>query len=191
MNFLEAKICSESTVLPGNILLVDTFLNQGLDIETLSWLGADFARHFKDRKIDLVLTIEASGIAIAVLTAAAIGVNAAFAKKHESLNLSGELLCSKVCSYTKQKTYTAAIAKHLIKAGMKVLIVDDFLANGCAMQGLISLVEMAGAEVAGVAVAIEKAFQGGGDMLRKNGYDVYAAARIKEISESGFSLLQD
>lgn len=176
-------------MLPGNILLVDRFLNQGLDIQLLQWLGQDIAKRFSGKNIDLVLTIEASGIAIAVATASALGVNAAFAKKHESINLSGELWTSRAYSYTKQREYQVALAKKILNSGMRVLIVDDFLARGMAMGALIELVQQADAEVAGIAVAIEKHFQDGGEKLREAGFDLYSAVRVKSLKDGTVDLL--
>ncbi len=187
MNFLERKIKEEGRVLPGDVLLVDGFLNQGLDIGILEQIGQAF-RDGHDEPVDLVLTIEASGIALAMTTAAAFGVNAAFAKKHASLNQTADCYRADVYSYTKQETHTISLARHLLEPGMRVFIVDDFLARGCALQGLIQLVEGAGAKVSGIGVAIEKAFQDGGDKIRAQGYNLRTLAKIKSL-QNGIEFL--
>lgn len=180
MNFLETKIQEEGRVLPGDVLLVDGFLNQGLDIDLLKQIGRAFYEGC-DAPVDLVLTIEASGIALAVTTADAFGVNAAFVKKHASLNQTCDCYRGEVYSYTKQETYSISLARHLLLPGMRVFIVDDFLARGCALQGLIQLVEGAGATVAGIGVAIEKTFQEGGEKIRAQGYRLQTLAKIKSL----------
>lgn len=181
MKAMEDKIRSEAHVLPGEILLVDAFLNQQVDVALLQTLADAWYERFGDRKITKILTIEASGIAIASIVAARFGVPALFAKKYDSHNLTGDRHETVVYSYTKCKEYTIAVSRRLLTADDHVLIVDDFLANGCALTGLIELVESAGATVAGIGIAIEKTFQPGGHMLREQGYEIYSMAQVKRI----------
>ncbi len=170
--FLNEKIDTEGSNQNREMILVDRFLNQGLDIHLIEHIGRAFAEVFSDRQVDKVLTSEASGIALAFATAQAMKINAIFAKKGRPHNLSADILEVKVHSYTRQNVYSLSLSKNLIQAGDRILLVDDFLARGQAMQGLMSLVQQAGAEVVGVAVAIEKSFQGGSALIRDAGYEV-------------------
>lgn len=184
LNLLEERIMAEGELLPGEVLRVDRFLNHGLDVEVLDWMAGAFVERFAAARPDLVLTIEASGIAIAVLTAQKLGVPALFAKKRE--RKAGDLLpedCyhGEVFSYTKQKSYKISVRKCLLPAGAKVLIVDDFLARGYALEALIDLVHSAQAEVVGIGIAIEKGFQEGGQKIREQGYPLCSLAIVDSL----------
>ncbi len=185
MKALEEKILSEGKILPGNILKVGSFLNQQIDVEFLMQMGEEAARLFADAGVTRVLTVEASGIAIAVGVAAAMHVPAVFAKKHQTSNLSGDVYRSVVHSYTHNTDYTIVVPCDYIRPGDKVLLADDFLANGQALNGLIDIVGQAGAEVAGALIAIEKGFQGGGDKLREKGIRVESLALIDSMDDTG------
>lgn len=182
MKELEEKICSEGIIAEGNVLKVSSFLNHQIDVPFMEKVGEEFYRLFKDEGINKILTIEASGIAVASLTAISFGVPVVFAKKTESKNLVGECYTAEIYSFTHDKTYTAMVEKRFINPGDRILIVDDFLARGEALNGLISLVENAGAEVAGAGIVIEKAWQPGGEMIRNRGVRVESLARIKSMS---------
>ena len=184
MKALEEKILREGSVLPGNILKVGSFLNQQIDVDFLMEMGREAARIFSDTKITKLLTIESSGIAVAVAVGAAMHVPMVFAKKHKTGNISGELYKTVVHSYTHNTDYDIVVSKEHISADDNVLIVDDFLANGKAIQGLIDIINQAGAEVVGAAIAIEKGFQHGGDALREQGLRVESLA-IVESMENG------
>lgn len=183
MKALQDKILSDGAVYPGNILKVSSFLNHQIDADFLMEIGSEIARLFQDTKINKVVTIEASGIAIAVAAAAKLHVPVVFAKKHQSANIAGDVYTSMVYSYTHQNQYMAVIAKEFLAAGDRVLIVDDFLARGNALRGLIDIISQAGAEVAGISCAIEKGFQGGGDKLREEGYRVESLAIIESMTD--------
>ncbi len=178
MNFLEERIVKDGAVKPGNVLKVDSFLNHQLDIGLLDEMGREFARRFGPKGITKVLTIEASGIAIACPAARELGVPVVFAKKSKSVNLDGEMLVAEVESFTHKNKNTVVVAKKFLSPTDRVLIVDDFLANGCALQGLISITESAGATVAGIGIAVEKGFQIGGRVIRDQGYDLYSLAIV-------------
>lgn len=185
MKLLEERIRRDGQVRPGEILKVDSFLNHQLDVELLSEIGKEFYRSYRDDGITKILTIEASGIAIACLTALQFHVPALFAKKAKSKNLDGELYMSTVSSYTYGKDYTVTLSKKFLHEGDRVLLVDDFLAVGKAMRGLLDICSQAGAEVAGIGIAIEKGFQSGGQELREKGYRVTSLAIIDEMRENG------
>lgn len=191
MKLLENKILSDGELRDGGILKVDSFLNHQIDVELMIEIGKEFARLFADKKVNKILTIEASGIAIACIASQFFGnVPVVFAKKTESLNLSGDVYSTDVHSYTKNKDYTARIDKKYIGKGDNVLIIDDFLANGEAAMGLMRLVKMAGAEVAGVGICIEKAFQRGGDLIRDNGVTLHSLAIVDVKEDGSISFLQ-
>ena len=171
----------QGQVRPGNVLKVDCFLNHQLDVELLDKIGEEFYRIFKNDGINKILTIEASGIAIACMTARHFNVPVVFAKKAQSINLDGEQYATTIYSFTKQKEYPVIVGKRFLSEGDKVLIIDDFLANGCALEGLIKICEAAGAEVSGIGIAVEKGFQGGGDKLRERGFRVESLARIADM----------
>lgn len=183
MKLLEDKILNEGRVLPGDVLKVDNFLNHQIDVALVNELGKEWFRLFKDEGITKILTIEASGIGIACLAAQHFGVPVLFAKKSKSSNIGNDFHTTKVTSYTHGQVYDVIISKKYISEKDRVLIIDDFLANGCALKALIELAEMGGAKVVGTGVAIEKAYQGGGDEIRKMGYRVEALARIAKMCD--------
>ncbi len=185
MELLEQAIIKSGKVLPGNVLKVDGFINHQLDAQLLYDLGKCCKEHFASKKVTKVLTIEASGIALASFAAYHMGVNALFAKKSQTSNQSKDVYTTKVMSYTHNKVYDIFVAKQYLSSSDKVVIVDDFLAKGEAVNGLIRLVKEAGAEVVGVCIAVEKGFQNGGDQLRKEGYDVYSLAIVDEMHDNG------
>lgn len=182
MKALENKILDEGTVLKGNILKVGSFLNHQLDVEFLMEMGDEIARIFADDGVTKIMTIESSGIAIAIAAAAAMKVPAVFAKKHKSSNVSGEVYSVSIHSYTHGNDYTAVVAKDYLSSDDTVLIVDDFLANGKALEGLIDIISQSGAALAGCSCAIEKGFQGGGDRLRQKGIKVESLAIVESMS---------
>ncbi len=183
MKALEEKILKEGQVVSGDILKVGSFLNQQLDPLFLHEMGEEIYRIFKDCGVTKVFTIEASGIAIALAAAYYFKVPAVFAKKGKSKNVAHDVLTSQVMSFTRGTTYEICVSSEYINNNDKVLIVDDFLASGSALSGLMEIVESAGAEVVGVSTAIEKGFQGGGDRLREKGIRVESLAIIDEMSE--------
>lgn len=183
MKALEEKIVKEGTVLPGDVLKVGSFLNQQIDTVFLKEMAKETGRLFSGCKITKVLTVEASGIAFATAVALELGVPMVFAKKHPSANVSGEQYYAPVYSFTHKTTYTIAVSREYLKREDKVLIADDFLANGNALKGLISIVDQAGAKVAGCCAEIEKGFQGGGDELRKKGYKVESLAIVERMED--------
>jgi xanthine phosphoribosyltransferase len=186
MNFLEERILKDGKVKPGNVLKVDSFLNHQLDIPLVEEIGAELCRRFADVPITKVLTIETSGIAVAYPVARALGVPLVFARKSRSVNLDGKFFVAEVKSFTHGNINRVIVSKKFLSPGEKVLLIDDFLADGSAMQGLVAIVESAGAEVAGLGIAIEKAFQEGGSRLRNLGYRVEAVATIDAMdAQSG------
>ena len=187
MKALEEKILKEGTVLPGNILKVASFLNHKLDVDFIMEMGKEIARIFADEKITKILTVETSGIAIAMGAAAAMHVPVVFAKKHKSGNLSGRMYKTVVHSYTHGVDYTIVVSCEFLDENDKILIVDDFLANGKALNGLIDIVGQAGATVVGCSCAIEKGFQGGGDALREQGIRVESLAIVESMSDDSLT----
>ena len=181
MNFLEERILKEGIVKEGNVLKVDSFLNHQMDISLMEEIGREFRRRFADKNISKVLTIEASGIAIAYAAARCFGVPMLFAKKAKSINIDGDMYTAEVESFTHRNKNQIIVSKKFLSSDDKVLIVDDFLANGCALQGLISIVEEAGAEVAGIGIAIEKGFQYGGRIIRNLGYRLESLAIVESM----------
>lgn len=180
---LEQRILTEGQVLPGEVLKVGSFLNQQIDTKLLKEMGDEVARLFSQSNVTKVLTIESSGIALAYAAAVSLGVPMVFAKKHKSSNLAGNILTSKVFSYTHQQTYDIMVSGDYIKNDDVILIVDDFLAMGNALNGLIDIVGQGGAKLAGCAIAIEKGFQGGGDALRAKGIRVESLAIIDKMTD--------
>ena len=178
MNFLEQRIVEDGTVKPGYVLKVDSFLNHQMDVQLLDEIGREFKRRFGHKKVTKVLTIESSGIAIALSVAREFGVPMVFAKKSQSLNIDGDTYVAEVESYTHKKTNRVIVAKKFLSPEDHVLIVDDFLANGCALQGLISIVEDAEATVVGCGIAVEKGFQEGGHRIRNLGYHLESLAIV-------------
>ena len=185
MKLLEERIRKDGQVRPGNILKVDSFLNHQLDVELLEQLGKAFYEEFKDKGITRILTIEASGIALACLAAQYFKVPVVFAKKAKSKNLDGELYTSTVHSFTYGKDFTVTLAKKFLSKEDTVLLIDDFLAVGKAMRGLIDICNQAEANIAGIGIAIEKVFQSGGRELREAGYEVYSLAIVDEMTDEG------
>lgn len=182
MKELEERIARDGVVRSEDVLKVGAFLNHQCDVSLFRAMGDEWARLFRGVPVDKILTIEASGIGIACVAALSFGgVPVVFAKKAPSVNLSGGQLSTEVYSFTKQRTYPVIVERDLLNPGERVLIIDDFLARGCALDGLIRLCGMAGAEVQGIGVAIEKAYQGGGDRLRKAGWRVESLARISSL----------
>lgn len=183
MQELEDRIRHDGIVKAGNVLKVDAFLNHQCDVELFDHMGAEWARLFKDVEINKILTIEASGIGMACIAAQHFGgVPVVFAKKAQSINLDGDQYTTTVYSFTKQKEFPVIVAKKYLNAGDHVLLIDDFLANGKALRGLIDLCEAAGATVEGIGIAVEKGFQGGGDALRAEGYDVDSLAIVESMN---------
>ncbi len=178
MNFLEERIQKDGIVKEGNVLKVDGFLNHQMDITLFDRMGEEFKRRFANEKIDKILTIEASGIGIACIVARHFGVPVVFAKKTKSVNIDGDMYIAEVESFTHKCKNQVIVSKKFIFPGEHILIIDDFLANGCALQGLISIVKEAGASVDGIGIAIEKGFQVGGRMIRNLGYHLESLAIV-------------
>ncbi len=178
MNFLEKRILTDAVVKDGQVLKVDSFLNHQVDVDLVEQIAQEFHRRFAHKPITKILTIESSGIAIAYAVARQFGVPLVFAKKSGSVNLDGEVYVADIPSFTHKVTNRVIVGKRFLQPEDKVLIIDDFLANGYALQGLISLVDAAGAQVWGLGIAIEKAFQEGGDRIRNLGYHLESLAII-------------
>ena len=178
MNFLEERILKDGVVKEGNVLKVDSFLNHQMDVALLDEIGEEFHRRFADLNITKVLTIEASGIAIAYAVARCFGVPMVFAKKAKSINIDGDMYTTKVESFTHKNINQIIVSKRFLSSDDKILIIDDFLANGCALQGLISISEAAGAQVDGIGIVIEKGFQYGGRSIRNLGYKLESLAIV-------------
>ncbi len=191
MELLENRIRKDGEVLPGNILKVSSFLNHQIDVFLLDEMGKEFKRLYDNTEVTKILTIESSGIAVAYPVAREFKVPLVFAKKHQSSNVNGEMLSTVVWSYTHSEYYNVVVQKRYISPEDKVLLVDDFLANGSALNGLIDLVEQAGAKVAGVCIAIEKGFQNGGEEIRRKGYRIESLAKIKKMNEDGSIVFED
>ena len=186
MNFLETRIKQDGVVKPGNVLKVDSFLNHQIDMSLIDEMAKEFKRRFADKPVTKVLTIETSGIAIACAVAREFGVPMVFAKKSRSVNLDGEMYVAEVESFTHKKVNKVVVAKKYISPEDHVLIIDDFLANGCALQGLISIVDSADATVEGLGIAIEKGFQEGGYRIRNLGYHLESLAIVEAMdAETG------
>ena len=185
MKQMEEKILKEGQVLPGDILKVGSFLNQNIDIELLEQMGKEIARLYEGERVTKILTIEASGIAIATAAGMAMGAPVLFAKKHLTSNVDGSVYSTVVHSFTHGKDYNVVVSRDYLTSDDRVLLVDDFLANGKALRGLMDLVDQAGAELVGVAIAIEKCFTGAGDKLRAQGVRLESLAAIEAMSEDG------
>lgn len=181
LNFLEKKILKDGIVKEGNVLRVDSFLNHQLDVALLEEIGKEFYKRFKSEKITKILTVEASGIAIACFVAQKFKVPVVFAKKSKSLNLSDDVYSAEVESFTHKTKNTVVVTKKYINAEDSILIIDDFLANGAALQGLISILNQANAKVAGIGIAIEKGFQPGGHFIRNLGYHLESLAIVESM----------
>lgn len=191
MHALEQKILAEGIVLSEEVLKVDSFLNHQIDPVMMQQIGQEFARLFKDAGITKIITIEASGIAPAVMAGLELGVPVIFARKYQSLTLKDDLYRSKVFSFTKQTESTIAISKKHINAADKVLVIDDFLANGQAALGLADLIHQAEASVVGIGIVIEKSFQPGRDILLEKGYRVESLARVRSLANGTVEFVQD
>ena len=184
MNFLEERIVKDGIVKEGNVLKVDSFLNHQMDIELFDQMGAEFKKRFADRPINKILTIEASGIGIACVVAQHFGVPVVFAKKTKIINIEGEMYTAEVESFTHKCKNQVIVAKKFLSEDDHVLIIDDFLANGCALQGLIQIVKAAGGTVEGIGIAIEKGFQSGGTVVRNLGYHLESLAIVDGMDAS-------
>ena len=178
MNCLEKKILEEGIVKEGNVLKVDSFLNHQMDIDLFNEMGKEFKRRFEGKNINKILTIEASGIGIACIVAQHFNVPVVFAKKSKSINIAGDVYTAEVESFTHKNKNQVIVSKRFLNEDDRVLIIDDFLANGCALQGLIQLIQSAGGTVEGIGIAIEKGFQAGGRMIRNLGFQLESLAIV-------------
>jgi len=183
MQLLEKRIRKDGSVKAGDVLKVDSFLNHQIDVDLMNEIGKEFHRLFGDRQIDKILTIETSGIAIACIAAQYFHVPVVYAKKARSINLDGEVYATRIESFTHQRVYDVIVSKKYIQPGERMLIIDDFLANGCAVRGLIDLIRSAGAIVEGVGIVIEKGQMPGGRLLREDGIPVESLAVIESMDE--------
>ena len=181
MNFLEEKIVKEGVVKKGNILKVDSFLNHQMDVKLFRQMGEEFKKRFADKPINKILTVEASGIGIACIVAECFDVPVVFAKKAQSINIDGDVYSTKIQSFTHQRVYDVIVSKKYLNPEDHILIIDDFLANGCALEGLIDLVQSAGATVEGIGIAIEKGFQQGGKLIRDRGIRLESLAIVDSM----------
>ena len=181
MKLLEERIRRDGNVKEGNVLKVDSFLNHQMDIELFNEMGKEFKRLFSEQKINKILNIEASGIGIACIAAQYFNVPVVFAKKSQSINLDGEMYSTKIRSFTHNREYDVIVSKKFLNKDDHILIIDDFLANGCAVQGLISIIQSAGATVEGVGIAVEKGFQEGGKLIRDMGIRVESLAIVESM----------
>ena len=192
MNFLEERIVKDGIVKPGNVLKVDSFLNHQMDIDLMEQIGKEFKRRFAGKHITKILTIEASGIGIAAFVAREFGVPMLFAKKSKSINIDGEMYVAEVDSFTHKNRNQVIVSKKFLTANDHILIIDDFLANGCALQGLISIANSAGATVEGLGIIIEKDFQIGGNVIRNLGYHLESLAIVESMdAETGTIVFRD
>lgn len=182
MNFLEERIIKDGIVKEGNVLKVDSFLNHQMDIELFDEMGREFKKRFEGKPINKILTIEASGIGIACIVAQHFGVPVVFAKKSKSINIEGEMYTAEVESFTHKCKNQVIVAKKFLGEDDHVLIIDDFLANGCALQGLIQIVKAAGGTVEGIGIAIEKGFQPGGKVIRNLGFQLESLAIVESMN---------
>lgn len=182
MELLEERIRRDGVVKSEGVLKVDCFLNHQMDINLFNEMGKELKRLFADAPINKILTIEASGIGIAAVVAQHFDVPVVFAKKSQSINLDGDVYSTKIQSFTHQRIYDVIVSKKFLNADDHVLLIDDFLANGCALNGLIDLVEEAGATVEGIGIAVEKGFQPGGDDLRRRGYHLESLAIVQSMN---------
>lgn len=181
MNFLEERITKDGIVKEGNVLKVDSFLNHQMDIRLFDQIGEEFKKRFEGTEINKILTIEASGIGIACVAARRFDVPVVFAKKSKSINIEGDVYVAEVESFTHKCKNQVIVSKKFINPEDKILIIDDFLANGCALQGLISIVKSAGASVEGIGIAVEKGFQTGGQVIRNLGYHLESLAIVDSM----------
>ena len=182
MNCLEERILKDGIVKEGNVLKVDSFLNHQMDIELFNEMGKEWKKRFEGKDINKILTIEASGIGIACIVAQHFNVPVVFAKKSKSINIEGEMYTAEVESFTHKNKNQVIVSKRFLNEGDRVLIIDDFLANGCALQGLIQIVQQAGATVEGIGIAVEKGFQTGGRIIRNLGFHLESLAIVEEMN---------
>lgn len=181
MNFLEERIVKDGIIKEGNVLKVDSFLNHQMDINLFNQMGAEFKKRFEGKNINKILTIEASGIGIACVAAMHFNVPVVFAKKSKSINIDGDMYIAEVESFTHKCKNQVIVSKKFLSKNDHVLIIDDFLANGCALQGLISIIKQAGGTVEGIGIAIEKGFQNGGKIIRNLGYQLESLAIVDSM----------
>ena len=189
MNFLEERITKDGIVKEGNVLKVDSFLNHQMDIKLFEQMGEEFKRRFEGKDINKILTIEASGIGIVCIVAQYFNVPVVFAKKSKSVNIEGEMYVAEVESFTHKCKNQVIVSKKFLNPEDRVLIIDDFLANGCALQGLISIVNEAGAKVEGIGIAVEKGFQDGGRIIRNLGYHLESLAIVESMNAADGSVV--
>lgn len=182
MKLLEDMIREKGIVKPGNVLKVDSFLNHQMDIKLFNEMGKEFKRIFKDKPINKILTIEASGIGIACIAAQYFDVPVVFAKKAQSINIDGDVYSTQITSFTHKREYQVIVSRKYLSPEDHVLIIDDFLANGCALQGLIDIVDTAGATVEGIGIAVEKGFQDGGALIRSRKYNLHSLAIVESMN---------
>ena len=186
MNFLEVRIVKDGIVKEGNVLKVDSFLNHQMDIDLFNQMGEEFKKRFEGKNINKIVTIEASGIGIACVVAQHFGVPVVFAKKSKSINIEGDMYIAEVESFTHKCKNQVIVSKKFLNEDDHVLVIDDFLANGCALQGLISIINQAGGTVEGIGIAIEKGFQVGGNIIRNLGYQLESLAIVEDMdAETG------
>lgn len=183
MKLLEERIQKDGIVKAGNVLKVDSFLNHQMDIALFNEMGKEFKRLFSDVEVNKIMTIEASGIGIACIAAQYFHVPVVFAKKAQSVNIDGEVYSTKIQSFTHKRVYDVIVSKKYLSPDDKILIIDDFLANGCALEGLIDIVHAAGAQVSGIGIAVEKGFQKGGDMIRSRGLRLESLAIVESMDD--------
>ena len=181
MNFLEERIVKDGIVKEGNVLKVDSFLNHQMDIDLFNQMGEEFKKRFEGKNINKIVTIEASGIGIACVVAQHFGVPVVFAKKSKSINIEGDMYIAEVESFTHKCKNQVIVSKKFLNEDDHVLVIDDFLANGCAVQGLISIINQAGGTVEGIGIAIEKGFQVGGNIIRNLGYQLESLAIVEDM----------
>ena len=183
MKLLEERIQKDGVVKAGNVLKVDSFLNHQMDVALFNEMGKEFKRLFRNTEINKIITIEASGIGIACIAAQYFNVPVVFAKKTQSINIDGDVYSTQIESFTHKRTYNVIVSKKYLSPSDKVLIIDDFLANGCALEGLIDIVQSAGATVAGIGIAIEKGFQKGGACIRERGFHLESLAIVESMDD--------
>lgn len=191
MKKLEERILRDGVVKPGGILKVDNFLNHQIDPQLCYEMAEEIQRLFRDEEITKILTIEASGISIATMTGYVMGVPVVFAKKAMSANISDNVYSSEVFSFTKKVSKNVVVSREYLKPGEKILIIDDFLAMGAALEGLCNIISQAGAEAVGAAIVIEKAFQPGGDKLRAKGLRIESLARVASMSDNSLTFVEE
>ena len=191
MQLLKERILKDGVVKPGNVLKVDSFLNHQMDIDLINEIGKEFRRRFPSDKITKILTIEASGIGIACIVAQYFNAPVVFAKKAQSINIDGDVYSTKIESFTHKRTYDVILSKKFLSKDDHVLILDDFLANGCALLGLIDIVQEAGATIEGAGIVIEKGMQDGGKKIREKGIHLESLAIVESMTDTGLTFKED